>query len=339
MTRWTIDGLSTRQGDFRLGPVDASIGDGAVLAVLGPSGAGKTTLLRTLAGLLSPSDGRITCDGTDVTGLPPEGRGIAYVPQGLALFPDRSVERNVAYASELRGTDRDGAERTALLGRFGLGEFRNRRPGTLSTGEQQRVAIARALAAHPRLLVWDEPLVALDLLSRDELIEGLRDVERTDGLPIVLVTHDPTIAFSLADQFLLLERGAVRFLGDAARLVAAPPDPFAARFAGFENVFSPAQLARAGERPFARHLRSLAGTEGVGLRSATAVHSPSSGTWTARARRISASSNGWRCEAEIDGLTVRLSLPSLTGVRPGDAVGFAVDATDMVPLGPVARTE
>ncbi|MCI4353851.1 MAG: ATP-binding cassette domain-containing protein [Thermoplasmata archaeon] len=331
MTRWTLEGLSARRGSFRLGPVDASVGPGEVLAVLGPSGAGKTTLLRTLAGLAPPSEGRVLRDGDDWTERAPEHRAMAYVPQGLALFEDRTVRRNIAYPRELRGEDRGDTIVPRLVDRFGLAALQDRRPRALSTGEQQRVAIARALAAQPELLIWDEPLVALDLLSRVDLIEAIREVQRTDGLPVVLVTHDPTIAFSLADRFLLLDHGSVRFLGDAATLVGAPPDPFAARFAGFENVYSTAQLGRGGDAPFVGHLRSRAGATGIGLRSPTATSG--GGAWTATARRVSASPIGWRCEAEIDGLTIRLALPTAGTVRPGDPVGFSLSGTDTVALG------
>ncbi|MCI4354586.1 MAG: ABC transporter ATP-binding protein, partial [Thermoplasmata archaeon] len=333
VTGWRVEGLSADRGGFRLGPIDFDLGDGEVLAVLGPSGAGKTTLLRGLAGFQPLVRGRISRDSLDVTGLPPEQREIGFVPQGLALIPDRTVARNIAYPMELRGSDRDGAALDRLIGRFGLQELRERRPMSLSTGEQQRVAIARALAARPRLLLWDEPLAALDLLGRDDLIEELREVQRTDPLPIVIVTHDPTIAFSLADRLLLLHRGSVVFLGEPEVLIRTPPDPFAARFVGVENVYTPAQLDRTREGPFADHLRSRAGPAGVGIRGGGMAAPASSATWTARARRVSASPNGWRCEAEIEGLPIRISLPSGRSVRPGDPVTFSLDAADVVALG------
>ena len=338
MTEWGIEGLAARRGGFQLGPVTASVGPGEVLAVLGPSGAGKTTLLRTVAGVSPPSGGRILRDADDWTDRPPEHRGMAYVPQGLALFPDRTAARNVAYPLELRGEDRDGTRTRSLLDRFGVTRLAGRRPASLSTGEQQRVAIARALAARPELLLWDEPLVALDLLSRDDLIEALRELRRDDGLAIVLVTHDPTIAFSLADRFLLLDQGRVHFRGRPEELVDAPPDPFAARFVGFENVYTLPELDRSGGSGFARHLRSRAGPNGVGVRSAAALAPPESGEWTARARRVSASPDGWRCDAEVGGLSIRLALPRAGAVRAGDPVGFSLAATDTVALGAAAES-
>jgi ABC-type Fe3+/spermidine/putrescine transport system ATPase subunit len=326
-----VDGLSASVGSFRLGPVSFPLRGGEAVAVVGPSGAGKTTLLRALAGFRPPSAGRAVLAGTDRLTLAPERRGIAYVPQGLGLFPHRSVRDNVAFTAQLHGTDRTDPRPTELLARFGLTDFADRRPSTLSTGEQQRVAIARALAARPELLLWDEPLVALDLLARDDLIDALREVQREDRLPIVLVSHDPAIAFSLANRFLLLEAGTVLFQGEPAELQRAPPTPFAARFAGFENVFAREALAGA-DASFGRWLLDRAGPAGIAF-GALPARSQGDG-WSATVQRIEPSPQGGRCAAAVDGMLVRLSVDPGHPLRAGNPVTVSVPEESLVCLGP-----
>ncbi|HEV2165424.1 MAG TPA: ATP-binding cassette domain-containing protein, partial [Thermoplasmata archaeon] len=266
---WSIESVETDLDHFRLGPVDLTIAPGGAVAVLGASGAGKTTLLRTIAGFLRPRRGRIVRDGVDVTDWPPEARSLGYVPQGLGLFPHRTAEGNVRYPMELK--DRPGAEARTLelLERFDLAKVADRRPAKLSGGELQRVALARAIAADPQLIVWDEPSQGLDVLARHELGLVLHDLREVERIPVVLVTHDPSLAFSIADSFLVLEEGRVRDQCDAATLLAAPGDPFAARFVGFENVFDPYALSGGATGSFRSWLLERAGPRGVAFSGST----------------------------------------------------------------------
>jgi len=334
MTHWEARGLTGRVDGFTLGPVDLTIDGGETVAVLGPSGAGKTTLLRSLAGLLPPVAGRLLRDGEDLTDRPPESRRIAYVPQGLGLFPHLTVSGNVAYPLTLRGSA--GIPRVVddLLARFGLGSLRRRRPSTLSTGEQQRVAIARALAASPELLLWDEPLVALDLIARDDLMAELREVQEREGLPIIVVSHDPSVAYSLADRFLLLDRGAPIYAGAPEGIRAAPPTAFAARFAGFENVYTPADLGASERSGLSTWLSARRGPGGVCLPSPGLVAAaPGAGQWSARVRHVEPGPGAWRYVVDAEGLRVRLAGPGDRRVRPGDRVEFSVEAHDLTPIG------
>ncbi|MGC2289795.1 MAG: ATP-binding cassette domain-containing protein, partial [Thermoplasmata archaeon] len=263
MSHWVVEGLETDLGAFHLGPVSLDLTPGSAVAVLGTSGAGKTTLLRTLAGFLRPKGGRVLRDGVDISRWLPEERCLGYVPQGLGLLPHRTVERNVRYPMELRGR-RDAASRTReLLDRFHLAPLAHRYPSRLSGGEQQRVAIARALAADPGLIVWDEPWQALDVIARYELglvLHGLREV---DQIPMVIVTHDPSLAFSVADSFVVLASGRVREQCDAMTLLRAPVDPFAARFVGYEDVFDRATLAGGAPGSLRTWLRERSGPDGI----------------------------------------------------------------------------
>ncbi|HEY5999124.1 MAG TPA: ATP-binding cassette domain-containing protein [bacterium] len=211
--------LRARLDGFALA-VDWSIGD--ELAVLfGPSGSGKSLTLRMIAGLARPEAGRIAAGGRvlldTATGvdLRPQERSVGFVFQDLALFPHMSVLENVQYG----GHGLPAAERVeragALIGRFGLAGLERRRPAEISGGQRQRVALARALVRRPQLLLLDEPFSALDLALRRDLGTLLRMVQRREGVPTVLVTHDPAEARALADRIIPYERGRAVHSGTA----------------------------------------------------------------------------------------------------------------------------
>jgi len=337
MSEWLVDGLEADLEAFHLGPVNLALGPGRAVAVLGSSGAGKTTLLRTLAGFLPVRRGRILRNGDDISDWMPEERSLGYVPQGLGLFPQRTVFGNVRYPMELRGR-RDADERTErLLDRFHLTELKRRRPARLSAGEQQRVAIARALAAEPELIVWDEPWQALDVAARHELGVVLSELRETEGIPVVVVTHDPALAFSLADSFVVLDHGSVRFAGGAVDLLDHPSDPFIARFVGYENVYDRAALEAGRERPFSAWLLAGAGPEGIALGNPEVT--PTTGvpsTWEGRVRSARPGPDGLRVELTVDELLVVVRLPRPWPERiptVGDRLRFNVASTAVHRLG------
>ena len=212
-----------------------AVGD-ETLALVGPSGAGKSTLLRAVAGLERPDRGRIALDGevwldTDRgVDVPPERRSVGLVFQEYALFPHLSVRRNVAFGGA------STAEVDEFLERFGIAALAAARPDAISGGERQRVALARALARRPRVLLLDEPLSALDAHTRSAVRGELRGLLAGLGLPVVLVTHDFEDAATLADRVGVLVEGRILQLGTPAELVAAPVDPFVARFTGANLV-------------------------------------------------------------------------------------------------------
>jgi len=334
VSAWACRGLSAHQGPFHLGPIDLELGRSEVVAVIGRSGAGKTTLLRTLAGFLPADAGSIGRDGTDLTTTPPEGRRAVYVPAGLALFPHRSVAGNIAYPLELAGGRADGPTVGDLLDRFGLAPLADRRPSTLSAGEQQRVALARSVAADPALLLWDEPLGALDLVAREALLAGLRTAQAGGGRPIVLVTHDPAVAAAIADRWLLLDGGRTAFLGSADACVARPPDPFAARFAGYANVLVPDDLAR--ETGLRSLVADRAGNGGVATTPFIARPSDGEGGVTAVVDRRTPTPDGVRLTAHVGTLALELRAAADVGdrIRVGDRVAVNDDGTVVVPIGP-----
>jgi molybdate transport system ATP-binding protein len=206
------------------------------LALVGPSGAGKSTFLRAVAGLTRPERGLIALDGevwldtSRRVDLPPERRSVGLVFQEYALFPHLSVRRNVGFGGA------PAAEVDELLEGFGSAGLAAARPAAISGGERQRVALARALARRPRVLLLDEPLSALDAHTRASVRAELRTLLAGLGLPVVLVTHDFEDAAALADRVGVLVEGRVRQLGSPSELVAAPVDPFVARFTGANLV-------------------------------------------------------------------------------------------------------
>ena len=213
--------------------------DAETLALVGPSGSGKTTVLRAMAGLVRPTRGRISSNGTlwfDSRGkvdLRPEQRAVGYVPQEYALFPHLSVEKNVAFA---------GGKPRGLLERLGIAGLAKAKPAELSGGERQRVALARALARRPEVLLLDEPMAALDPHTRGRVRTELRALLRELGLPAILVTHDFVDAAAVADRIAVLVQGRIVQRGTAEDLIAAPSSSFVAELAGGNLLTGDARL-------------------------------------------------------------------------------------------------
>ncbi len=208
-----VDRVGVRYGErMVLDGVSLEVPAGTVTAVLGPSGCGKSTLLRAVAGLEPLAAGTVSFDGVDLAGVPTHRRGFAMMFQDGQLFPHLDVGGNVAYPLARRGIRGEAArgEVARLLELVELPGYAGRRPSTLSGGEAQRVALARSLAAHPRLLLLDEPLSALDRDQHDRLAADLRRVLVETGTTALLVTHDVTEAAVLADATIRLPASRLR---------------------------------------------------------------------------------------------------------------------------------
>jgi putative spermidine/putrescine transport system ATP-binding protein len=237
---------------FTLGVERLEVGDGEILGLIGPSGSGKSTLLRLIAGLelpdqpepgaLSPQP-RISLDETDLLPLPPERRGVGMVFQDYALFPHLSVWENIAFGLREAHWERDRLERrvSELLELTHLGPQAKKRPQALSGGERQRVALARALANLPGVLLLDEPLGALDRELREELLPELGEVLRRAGVLTLVVTHDQSEAFALADRVAVLRAGRIVRVDPPERLYNHPRDRWTAAFLGHKNLLGPEQ--------------------------------------------------------------------------------------------------
>ncbi len=214
--------------------VDLRIAAGTFCVLLGPSGCGKSTTLRIIAGLDSASSGRVLIDGRDVTQLPPAQRGIAMVFQNYALFPHLNVAQNIGFGLSVRKVPAaEHRQRLAQVAELlGLSALLQRKPSQLSGGQQQRVALGRALVAQAKVCLMDEPLSNLDAQLRQDMRRELRDLQRQLGLTVIYVTHDQTEAMSMADQVVLLNKGAVEQAGSARDLYTRPASTFVARFVG-----------------------------------------------------------------------------------------------------------
>lgn len=334
LTDVTLTGVRVDRESFRVGPVDLEIRSGSATVLLGPSGAGKTTLLRGIAGFLPLRQGTVRVDGASVDGFPPERRGFGFVPPGLGLLPHRRVGQNIRYPLDLRGAPDAKARAQRWIDHFGLSELSERYPVQLSSGQRQRVAMARALAAEPRALLWDEPLAALDVESRDVLLRLLRELIESEGIPLLLVTHDPATAFALATNVVVLESGRVRFQGDLATLPQARLDRFLARFLGFENLYSQSELLASGPGPLTRALLEGAGPGGVAVPDgAVAWSDAASGPESAQVTSVRWTPRGWALTVRHHSLTFLVhAAPNDGRRRVGDNVRLELDVSQLRPL-------
>ena len=214
--------------------IDFEVEAGDFVALLGPSGCGKSTTLRLIAGLDTPSTGRIVIGGRDVTDLPPAQRGIAMVFQSYALFPHLTVAENIIFGLRVRKVG--AAERDDRLKRaadmLGLSALLGRKPSQLSGGQQQRVALARAIVAEAAVCLMDEPLSNLDAQLRLEMRREIRALQQRLGMTMVYVTHDQAEAMTMADRIILMRAGHIEQNGPPAELYERPATSFAARFIG-----------------------------------------------------------------------------------------------------------
>lgn len=236
--------------------IDCHIERGEFVTLLGPSGCGKSTLLRCIAGLTPVDSGQILLDGHDIVPLSPQKRGIGMVFQSYALFPNMTVEQNVAFGLRMQKVKADESQARVreVLALVELGNFAGRYPHQLSGGQCQRVALARSLVTRPRLLLLDEPLSALDARIRKHLREQIRAIQRELGLTTIFVTHDQEEALTLSDRIFLMNQGRIVQSGDAETLYTAPVDLFAAGFIGNYNLLDADSASRLLQRPVASRL-------------------------------------------------------------------------------------
>jgi spermidine/putrescine transport system ATP-binding protein len=211
---------------------------GRFVALLGPSGCGKTTTLRMIGGFEEPTAGTVYLGEQDVTGLPPYRREVNTVFQNYALFPHMSIFDNVAFGVRQRGERGDAVRRRVaeMLELVQLAGFERRRPAQLSGGQAQRVALARALINHPRVLLLDEPLGALDLKLRKQMQLELKRIQHEVGITFIHVTHDQEEAMTMADSIAVMNAGRIEQLGPPNELYERPRTAFVAGFLGVSNL-------------------------------------------------------------------------------------------------------
>lgn len=233
-----VENLVKNFGDFTaLSDISIQVFEGQFICFLGPSGCGKTTLLRAIAGLDIQTAGTIEQAGADISALPPSERDFGIVFQSYALFPNLTVNRNVAYGLENKGMAKPAidARVTELLELVGLPDQGGKYSAQLSGGQQQRVALARALATSPGLLLLDEPLSALDAKVRAHLRREIKELQYKIGVTTIMVTHDQEEALTMADRIVVMNHGVIEQVGTPSEIYDNPASPFVANFIGAMN--------------------------------------------------------------------------------------------------------
>ena len=220
-----------------LDDVTLDVRENEFFTLLGPSGCGKTTLLRLIAGFEEPTSGQIDLHGRSLTGLPPYRRPVNTVFQNYALFPHLNVARNISFGLEMLATDPGETDNRVreMLELVRLKDFGGRRPAQLSGGQQQRVALARALANHPKVLLLDEPLSALDLKLRKDMQLELKRLQAETGITFIFVTHDQEEALTMSDRVAVMNEGHILQIGTPSEIYERPATRFVADFIGDTN--------------------------------------------------------------------------------------------------------
>ena len=234
----SVRGVSKRFGDFTaLEDVSVEVKTGALTALLGPSGSGKSTLLRVIAGLEQPDSGTVFISGKNVTGRPPQERGVGFVFQHYAAFKHMTVRDNIAFGMKIRKRSRaEINERVGtLLELVQLEGLAKRYPAQLSGGQRQRMGLARALAVDPEVLLLDEPFGALDARVRTELRLWLRRLHDETHTTTVIVTHDQEEAMEVADEVVVMNHGRIEQVDGPRELYERPANEFVMSFVGQVN--------------------------------------------------------------------------------------------------------
>ncbi|MEO8356073.1 MAG: ABC transporter ATP-binding protein [Chloroflexota bacterium] len=236
-----FDNVSRHFGEVKaVDNANLEIRDGEFFSMLGPSGSGKTTSLRMIAGFDRPTSGSIFLYGQDVSDLPPYERNVNTVFQDYALFPHMTIEDNIAYGLMIKGIPKKERYRQVdeMLDLVRLPGFGHRKPSQLSGGQRQRVALARALINHPRVLLLDEPLGALDLKLRQQMQVELKAIQQRVGITFIFVTHDQEEALTMSDRIAVFSEGKIEQVGTPSDVYERPASPFVAGFVGTSNLIS-----------------------------------------------------------------------------------------------------
>lgn len=240
-----LKGISkSYDGEKVIDSMNLYIRDGEFITLLGPSGCGKTTTLRIIGGFETADEGGLYFDGVEISEVPAYKRHINTVFQKYALFPHLNVYENIAFPLRLKKTAEDDIKKrvTEMLKMVALSGFENKSVSTLSGGQQQRVAIARALISHPKVLLLDEPLGALDLKLRKDMQNELKTIQQAIGITFVYVTHDQEEALSMSDTIVVMADGEIQQIGTPTDIYNEPKNAFVADFIGESNIIDGVML-------------------------------------------------------------------------------------------------
>lgn len=231
-------------GDVVLDNISLDIYDNEFITLLGPSGCGKTTTLRIISGFVQPDEGEVVFMGEDITEVPPHKRNVNTVFQRYALFPHLNVFENIAFPLREKKVPKAEIDEKVreMLKLVMLTGFEKRNVTSLSGGQQQRVAIARALINHPKVLLLDEPLSALDLKLRKDMQQELKKIQKSTGITFVFVTHDQEEALSMSDTIVVMSEGKIQQIGTPVDIYNEPENAFVADFIGESNIIDGVML-------------------------------------------------------------------------------------------------
>lgn len=232
-------GISKSFGDTNvLSGFNLYIRQNEFLTLLGPSGCGKTTTLRIIGGFETPDEGQVLYRDKDIQSIPPNKRNFNTVFQKYSLFPHMNIYENIAFGLKIKKMSGDEIEKkvTWALRLVNLSGYEKRKPDSLSGGQQQRVAIARAIVCEPEILLFDEPLGALDLKLRQEMQHELKNLQQSLGITFVYVTHDQEEALTMSDTVVVMSEGEIQQIGTPVDIYNEPKNRFVARFIGESNI-------------------------------------------------------------------------------------------------------
>lgn len=215
-----------------LNSISFDVKDGEFMSILGPSGCGKTTLLRILIGIEPADSGSVFKDGSDITNLESAKRGMGIVFQNYALFPNMTVLQNVKYALKFNKELKDKADKIARdnIEKVGLADFMDKKPAKLSGGQQQRVAIARTLALSPDIILFDEPMSALDAAMRVSLRKEIKEIQARSSITMIYITHDQEEAFAMSDRIMVMDEGTIMQIGTPKEVYHNPANKYVEEF-------------------------------------------------------------------------------------------------------------
>ena len=353
MTKVRFEDVSKMFGnDVAVRDLNFEVGDSEFLVMVGPSGCGKTTTLRMLAGLETPTYGRIWIGNKDVTLTPPGKRGVAMVFQSYALYPHMTVYKNLAFGLEVRGEAKhDRVQRVRKVAELlGLADLLDRKPHALSGGQRQRIALGRAMISKPQLFLLDEPLSNLDAALRTQMRLEIAEMQKRLSVPTVYVTHDQVEAMTMGHRIAVFSHGCMMQIGTPEQLFRSPANKEVASFIGSPKMnIIPGEVASMGPQTIIRFLGLSivlrdARTQGlsalpkssieVGLRPQD-LHwrqdAPSRCVSIASGRVVNVEPTGAEAFVTVDvsGTVMNTRFPSFASIHGGDPVDLAFDPDDL----------
>jgi ABC-type Fe3+/spermidine/putrescine transport system ATPase subunit len=351
MSRLSLEGLTKAYGPNRVvDRIDLTLGEGEFVSLLGPSGCGKTTTLRMIAGFVEPNEGSITLDGEVISApgaiLPPERRGMSMIFQSYAVWPNMTVEENVAFGLKLRKLP--GAEIRKRVGEIlevvQMGHLAKRYPSELSGGQQQRVALARAIVVKPQVLLLDEPLSNLDANLREEMRFEIRRLHDEFRITTVYVTHDQSEAMATSDRIAVMNAGRIEQVDAPHVLYTRPRTRFVAGFIGrtnlleaelrdgeigFGGVSVPASQVPGAAEAGGRDILVSVRPQGIGLHRTRPVGDRPLIEGVVAQRTFLGETWDYVVRAESSALRLRASAPPLQVHEVGEAVWIELDPQQM----------